>query len=204
MAARKNGAGGNGAKLNDVPKRRKVGRPKKFAGGKQRGSWLSLEQISDILVETLHAKDQDVADKHGISVTSVVRYRRLSAENPELAELVESKTRQIRSEWVENAIHTLNVGLEKLRELFTTAEQKQMRDVAGAVHLLSEHINAASLVGTSKSKRDKQHGGRVCADQAAQPVAEGSEAGEQRPAEPGNAAAATNLPKLRALAGGTQ
>lgn len=54
----------------------------------------------------------------------------------------EQKKQELAENWRPDAMRVLRAGLESLEKLFAEAKPDQLRDVAGAVHLLAEKIIA--------------------------------------------------------------
>jgi hypothetical protein len=58
----------------------------------------------------------------------------------------EAKRQELADEWRPQAMRVLRAGLNSLEKLFEQAKPDQLRDVAGAVHLLAEKIIAVDAI----------------------------------------------------------
>jgi hypothetical protein len=135
------------------------------------------ELASRILAEAEVEGDETVAKRHGCSVRTVQNYRARLKTDAELVETFRQKRAALTIPWRERAEQTLRLGLERLEQLMALAGVDQLRDVAGAVHIVASHAVTVDALG---------HGRHV---QPASPsAADAAPAGEGRSAEPSSSA----------------
>lgn len=82
--------------------------------------------------------DVAACNKFKISRVTLFRYRKRLEGDPELKQVVATKNRLIDESWSKDANEALREGVKKLSELFKTAPQEQMRDVAGGIKILGD------------------------------------------------------------------
>ena len=85
-------------------------------------------------------------EAYGVHPETVRRAGRRIAADESLRAAAELKRQELATEWRPKCMRVLSVGLDALEGLFKQAKPDQLRDVAGAVHLLAEKIIAVDAI----------------------------------------------------------
>lgn len=134
------------------------------------GPVVDPDAVARAIVDATVIGDAAAAEKHGVSVRTIGKYRATLRENPEgeLAELVQVKRKALSERWLRSTADARDKLLAKVLTLVDVADVDQLRDVVGALKIVhdanvSERVIADGLGGEGP--------GAPGADQAASPFA---------------------------------
>ena len=125
-------------------------RPRKRAKQRKPTVYLSVEAKAQMLAEADRAPAEEVIKRWNVSKRTLELARAAMRTNAELAGLYAARKQAMQNRWLEEGRRFLEAGMKKLTELIEHADQKQLRDVAGAVHLITQHVNAATVLGVEQ------------------------------------------------------
>lgn len=102
----------------------------------------NTERAATILVEAMFASDSDVADRWGVSVRSIQRYRSRLLEDTQLSALVALKKQLFCRAWVDDAAEVIKVAALETKRRMKTAktedDAKVIHAIAGAAKIFGE------------------------------------------------------------------
>lgn len=120
----------------------------------------SQDQIAQILVEAAYRGDVDTADKYGISIRTIQRWRALSENDVGLTRLIAQKKLAFEQGWADEAAGALKAGLEFLKEAAQKASKTDpnvIHAIAGAVKIASEVLITREVLDARLSGQDREN-----------------------------------------------
>lgn len=101
---------------------------------------LASEVVAQALIDAITLGDPAAAEKHGVSVRSLQRYRARLSEDPdgELAQSVAAKRKALTAEWLAETARARMKILAKLERMVEAAPPEMIREVAGALKIVHD------------------------------------------------------------------
>lgn len=100
------------------------------------------ERAAMILAEASLCSDTDVADRWGVSVRTIQRYRSRLAEDAELSLLVRLKTQIFCRSWVDDAASVVKLAATQIKKRICVAQTEEdakvIHAIAGAAKIFGE------------------------------------------------------------------
>lgn len=90
---------------------------------------------------------------YGVHPMTISRARVKIASRPDLQAIVAHQKEELTREWRKNALRFVRTGLDVLTELVKHAKPEQIRDVAGAVHLVAGKLIVKDMFPDAKRPR---------------------------------------------------
>lgn len=117
------------------------------------------DQVAQILVESAYRGDIDTADKYGISVRTLYRWRDRAENDTALAKLIRQKKLAFERGWADEAASALKASLEFLKEAAQKANRTDpnvIHAVAGAAKIASEVLITREVLDARLSGQDRE------------------------------------------------
>ena len=102
---------------------------------------LDYDRASTVLVEAAYFGDKQAAERNGISVKTVERYRKRLETDVKLSEFVQLKKAQFEASWAEDVSLALKKGVDFFNRVFDKASVMNAQTIhaaAGAFKILFE------------------------------------------------------------------
>lgn len=123
----------------------------------------SVTKKAAVLVDASFVSDSEAAEQHGVSRSSVVRWRGQMDEDPDLAEAYcELYQEEVQGQdWLEDATRTVQQAFSFLRRAadeLDAGDPEAVKAVSMAVQTLTEAKMAAKVIDARLAEHDSKHG----------------------------------------------
>lgn len=120
----------------------------------------SEDQIAQILVEAAYYGDNKTANDYQINLRTILRWRRLSENNPHLLKLISKKKIAFERGWADEAAGAIKAGLEFLKSAAHQANKTDpavIHAIAGAVKIASDVLIAREVLDARLTGQDREN-----------------------------------------------
>lgn len=122
----------------------------------------STQKKAAVLVDACFVADRKAAEDHGVSRSSIIRWRRQMDERPELAEAYcELYQEEVQGQdWLQDATETVQNAFSFLRKAageLDPADPEAVKAVAMAVQTVTEAKLTAEVINARLAEQDRQY-----------------------------------------------
>jgi len=122
---------------------------------------VSNERMARVIAESMYHGDRVVAERYGISLRTLQRYRRRYADgDPDLAALVAQKKAALEREWASELAPAIREAIDYLRRAARDADTHDpnaIHAVAGALKILSEVALTREVLSARLAAQDRPY-----------------------------------------------